>query len=220
MSAAVGPSLRTVMSTPAIAVAPLAALPAVVTIVHGGQDLRGATVAAALLSGAAYGFAVDDPAAATLAASPSPVRNRLALRVLAVTITVAAAWLVIAVCAWLTSAPLGPLGPRAAEGAAAAGLAITAARWGPRSAPPDGLRGAIVAIVVPLAITVVARSHQLLLPTLGRPDHATGWWAMAAITWLGAWWATRDPAAVRAGRRHARIGAGVHRRKAPRPASR
>jgi len=194
LGAAAGPSLRTVLATPAVAVAALAALPAAVTVARGGHDLQRAIVAAAVLSGAAYAFAVDDPAEATLAASPSPVRTRLTLRVVAVTIAVASAWLVIAGCAWLAGAALGPLGPRAAEATAAAGVAITAGRCDPHRAAPDGLWGAIAAVVVLLGMTLVAR-HQPWLPTLGQSDQALGWWVVAAVAWLGAWWVTRDPAA-------------------------
>jgi hypothetical protein len=190
-SAAV-PSLRTVLATPGVAVAALAALPAVVSAARGGHDLRTAVVAAALVSGAACGFAVDDPAAVTLAASPTPLRARLALRVLALAVASGGAWLVVAACARLAGAPLAPLGPRAAEAAAAAGLAIVAARGGSRRASPDGLSGAAAALAVPLAMTLVGR-HQTWIPAVGRSDQALRWWAVAALAWIAVWCGTRDP---------------------------
>lgn len=188
----------TVRSLPPSVVAGLvlAAAPAVLTAASGGTDLSKAVLVTALVIGALVGFAIDDPAAVVLAASPTTLLSRRLHRVVAL---LGLGGVVVGVVALLVGlvhqGPTISLLQEGREGAAAAGLATAAAAWLARSTgePRPGSFGLVLGLLGPLVVSALAWRVEGL-PSLGTADHASRWWWVAAVGWTAAAWWSRDPA--------------------------
>lgn len=173
----------------------LAAAPAVFTLGKGDRDLSGSLVAAAIIGAAAVAFAVEDPAGETLAASPTPLARRRALRLSAILLGLAITWSVLVAAAAIRGPLTGQdLALRAAEAAAVAGLAAAAAGLAHHSGVATaGSVGAGAGALTALVITSLAyRVHQL--PALMTEAHHGRWWVVAAAAWAVTAWTWRDPA--------------------------
>lgn len=188
----------TVRSLPPSALAGvlLAGVPAVATAAFGGTDLAGSVVALGLVAGALAGFAVDDPAAAVLEASPTPLVVRRLHHLIALLVFVAV--VVVAVVALVAVVHEGPpisLLARTREGLAAAGLAAAAAAWLARRTGErrPGSVGVIAGLLGPLFVSALAFRVKGL-PAVSIPQDASRWWWVAVVGWMTALWWSRDPA--------------------------
>lgn len=174
----------------------LAAAPAVLTVAMGGTNLSGAAVASSLVAGALMGFAIDDPAAAVFAASPTSLLVRRLHRVAVLLVMAAAvAGVVALLVALVHDGPAISLSQRAREGAAAAGLATAAATWLARRTGErrPGSFGLVLGLLGPLVVSALAWRVQGL-PTLGTAQNGPRWWWVAAAAGAAAAWWSRDPA--------------------------
>lgn len=197
MLAAGSAAVRTVGRSvpPAIgAVMVLAAMPAIIVAARGGADFDGALIAASIIVGAGAGYAVDDPAAATLAASPTTLAARRSLRGAVIVVALALAWVMAVGLAGRFGAGRPDLSDLAATMAAAAAISLAlAARARTDAAVSSGSAagsGALLAMVVVASLSM--RWSQL--PTLDPgPSHGRWWW-VAAAGLASAAWSSRDPA--------------------------
>lgn len=196
-------TMRAVPWRSTCAVAVLAAAPTVGTVLRGGHDLVLAFVAASVVGGAGLAYAVDDDAAAIAAASPTPLVQRRAGRVIAALLVVALGWGVAFAVGRSVELMNGVrFSDLAIEAVTAAGLAIAVAAGMDRKLLVDrtGLAGVATAVVSMLFITVMSTRYRWL-PQLGGTEHHDRWLGLAAVGWLGVWWTSRDPAG-RARARH------------------
>jgi hypothetical protein len=170
--------------------------PTLITLLRGGQNLALAVAAAALIGGAGIALGVDDDAEVLLAASPTPLAARRALRVAIAAAIVGVGWVVVIVvgeqAALLDHARLDDV---AVEALAAAGVgvagAVGAQRWFANDNP--GVAG--VAISAVSLLTITALSTRLpALPAIGLDRHHDRWLWVAAAAWGAAAWLSRDPA--------------------------
>lgn len=173
----------------------LAALPPLVVAARGGQDFTGALVASFLIAGGVFAFAVDDPAAETLSASPTTLARRHALRLAALVVgaaaTLTALWLL---GAGLGALPASELSQRAAEIAATAGVALAIAGTAQREGTAQAVHlGAVAGPVGVLVMSAFAYRFQQL-PAIITPLHHDRWWWVAAGAWAVVAWSWRDPA--------------------------
>jgi hypothetical protein len=110
------------------AVAGVAVLPTALTAIRGGHDFGGAMLVATIVASCGIALAVDDPAAATLEASPSTLVLRRGARAAVIGATLLAAWLACALVAEVRGdVDLPMLRAWAAVAAASAGLALALA---------------------------------------------------------------------------------------------
>jgi hypothetical protein len=177
------------------AVAALAAAPAVIVLARGGRDLGSSLIAACLIGAGAAGFAVDDPAGETIAASPTSLARRRLLRLSAIALGLAVVGgVLVAIAAAWGPLEADELARRAAEVAAASGLAAAVAGVGHRRAVIGAAQ--VGAVGGPLAVLVISslahRFHQL--PELLSAHHHDRWWLVALAGWTAAAWTWRDPA--------------------------
>jgi hypothetical protein len=196
LPAVLGTTARTI-PTGVIVIALLAAVPTIVLAATGRHNFSGALSAASLIAGAGVGFAADDPAAPTLASSPTTLVVRRSLRALLTSAALVAGWLAALLVAHRygsvapdTAAALAEL---CATGAVSAGFACRTRT----DAPISG--GAISAAASLLAvITISAFAYRWpALPALGSgPSHGRWWW-LAALGAAAAGWSSRDPATRR-----------------------
>lgn len=189
------PTVRSLPPT-TIAGMALAAVPAGITVALGGTNLTGAVVATGVVTGALFGFALDDPAGALLEASPTSLLVRRLHR-LASLLAVAAVGVAVVVLlvALVHDGPAISPSQRAREGLAAAGLAVAAAaslarRTGERR---PGSFGFVIGLLGPLVLSALALRVRGL-PMLSSTSDASRWWWVAAAGWTAAAWWSRDPA--------------------------
>lgn len=192
--AAVAPTARVAHPGLVAVTVGLAALPALLTLALSGDDLFLPLVLVGLVTGAALGWAVDDPAADLLGSMPigSPVRSL---------VRIGAAGLVGGACValLLVAVAMGPglppdAGDRWPEGAAAGGVALAcglvAARRGERAAGA----GAVTAGVLGTASVAGMSAKFSQLPTFVSGPHHARWWLVALAALTMALHAGRDPA--------------------------
>jgi len=172
----------------------LAALPALVTLCWRGDELVAPLVLAGLVSGAALGWAVDDPAAELLASTPAGTPLRTGIRVGAVALVAA-----VGFGGLLAAVAIGPglppqVGHRwpeaAAAGATALAVGLIAARRGERAAGA----AAVTAGALGPAMVAGLSSKLRQLPSLLAGPHHERWWLLALAALLVALHAGRDPA--------------------------
>lgn len=155
------------------------------------------------------GFALDDPAAATLAASPTSLPRRRATRCALAVAGAATGMFLIAAGArlWSGDAVAAPLSALLLEGAALCAIALAAsavsiARQGAASGGPAAIRAILLVFMVD---TVVLRRFPdwSLQASPGSPTWSQSRWLWAITLVLAAAtlaWHSRDPA-TRMGRR-------------------
>jgi len=172
----------------------LAAIPALVTLLWRGEGLFAPLVLAGLVSGAALGWAVDDPAAELLASTPAGTPLRTGIRVGAVALVAAAGF-----GGLLAAVAIGPglppqVGDRWPEAAAAAATALVvgliAARRGERAA---GAAAVMAGVLGPAMVAGLSFKLRQLPSFLAGPHHDR-WWLLALAGLVVALHAGRDPA--------------------------
>ena len=172
----------------------LAALPALVTLLWRGDDFLAPLVLAGLVSGAALGWAVDDPAAELLASTPAGTPLRTGIRVGAVALVAA-----VGFGGLLAAVAIGPglppqVGDRwpeaAAAGATALAVGLIAARRGERAAGAAAVTAGVLGPAMVAGLSFKLRQ----LPSLLAGPHHDRWWLLALAGLVVALHAGRDPA--------------------------
>jgi hypothetical protein len=178
-----------------VGVGAVALLPSVVVALVGGSDFTGALLAASVIAGAGAGYAVDDPAARTLAPSPTTLALRRALRTVAVIAILLSAWTGAQLVAAAGGSPAPAVDAAGAELAASAALSLALASLGrpdtPRASGSGAAGGAILAMAT---ISSLAWRWPALpsIEDLSRPER---WWWVAVAALAVVAWSWRDPAA-------------------------
>ncbi len=194
-AAITAPLIRALWRTPVLGVVVIAASPAVFAVARGYDDLSFPVAVASIAGASCLGFAVDDPAEASLNPCPVPRAARRWIRAALISVVVALSWLVVAFSARAADFSLGPLRTRLAEAAAAAAIALAfagrAARDGSDSPGLAGVAATVMAIGVSSGLSV----YLTWLPQFGHPLHTTRWWVVAVVAGAAGWWWSRDPAA-------------------------
>jgi len=176
------------------AIAALAMAPTVIVAVRGGHDFASALTAASVIAGAGAGYSIDDPAAPTLAPSPTPLAMRRCLRATVVMVALGAAWLTSLVIA-RTAAPVWPAtAPALRELVTTAAIAAAVASRAGSDAPASPGATATGASVLAM-VTISAFAYRWpALPALGGGPNHSRWWWVAAAGFVAAAWSSRDPA--------------------------
>lgn len=189
------PVLMRTISKAVVAIALIAVIPPAIVAFRGGHDFTGALSAASLIAGAGAGYGMDDPAAPTLAPSPTPLITRRLLREMIVMVTMLAAWFVAQLIANLS----GPAGQSAGallrEFAASAAVACAVASFARNdTAVSPGASATGAALMTVLTISAMAYRWPAL-PTLGDGPTSQRWWIVVGAGLVASAWASRDPAA-------------------------
>ena len=189
------------------AVGLLVVLPTVVTAARAGTDFVVPLTLGVLMGGAGLGYAFDDPASATLAASPTPLFVRRVWRLGGAGAIIGLAWGVAFVVASV-SAPLTRHGMGRTWGyevASVAGLAVAINAAGQRrlGVGSFGFAGLVGSLLAVFTVSVTAARVQWL-PSIGVPEAAGRWLWVAIPAWLVAGWNSRDLACQRIGWRRSR----------------
>ena len=192
-TAIAGPLLRTQLRTTVLGAALLAAAPAVYAALRGEHNLSFAVSVAAIAGAATLGFAVDDPAEATLAPCPVPRATRRTCRAAFIVIAIGMSWTVVAKAARAADYAVGPLSDRAPETLAAAMVALAFASGASRAGSDSPGLAALVATVLAVAASSGMSLYLIWLPQLGDPSHRGRWWIVAVVGAGGSWWLSRDP---------------------------
>ena len=145
----------------------LLAVGAIIAYMSTGRDLAEIYALAFVVSTAGLGFALDDPAAETVAASPTPLAHRRIHRVvIAVTITVAT-WLTIAAVVATSGSQRFPTYDVVIEVAALAAIGLAAsALVQRRTQAPGGPTAALVVVILPAFLSGVAFRDVSVFPSL------------------------------------------------------
>jgi hypothetical protein len=176
------------------AIAALAMAPTVVVAIRGGHDFAGALTAASVIAGAGAGYSVDDPAAPTLAPSPTPLAVRRCLRATVVMAALVAAWLAALVIARTSAPALPAIATAMRELVATAAIAAAVASRARSDAPASPGAAAAGASVLAM-VTISAFAYRWpALPALGSGPTHSRWWWVAAAGFVAAAWSSRDPA--------------------------
>lgn len=190
-----GPATRGMPLPTIAALLGLTALPTMGNLASGGRDFAGSLVAAGVLGATAAAFAVDDVAGETLAASPTSLARRRALRLGSLVLITGVVWAALILVASLRGSVAGSdLGDRAAEAAAVAGIALATAGWAHRrQAAGAALAGALGGGLAVLLVTALAQRFDGIPALMATTQHGR-WWYLAATAWAVAAWTWRDPA--------------------------
>ncbi len=198
--------VRSTQTVPTI----LGGLIAVGTIITGmstGHDLAEIYALAFVASTAGLGFALDDPAAETVAASPTPLIRRRIHRVAIVGVITAATWLVIAGVVATSDIQRFPTYDVVIEVAALAAIGLaTSAMVQRRTQAPGGPTAALVVLVGPAFLSGVVFRDVRVFPSLVPGQDLRERWiwlalAGAALLLL----ASRDPAGRKSVRHNSRM---------------
>lgn len=196
-AAIAAPLIRAFWRTPVLGVAVIAAAPAVYAAARGYDDLSFAVAVASIAGASCLGFAVDDPAEASLNPCPVPRAARRWIRAVLISVVVALSWLVVLLSARAADFSLDPLRTRLAEAAAAAAIALAfAARAARDGSDSPGLAG-VAATVMAISVSSGLSVYLTWLPQFGHPLHTTRWCVVALAAGSAGWWWSRDPAARR-----------------------
>ncbi len=159
----------------------LATVPILATAAQGHHRFTGAVEAAAILGGAALGFAIDDPAAVTLQTSPTSLIERRVARVVP---ALGLAMLMLGGVAWLavmwSSEPL-PVGFILVEFFAAAGVSLAVAAAARTDAAVSTGLGATMATLLVLGVVSSLGSRFRGLPMIAIDDFHERWRWIAVV---------------------------------------
>lgn len=196
LAGAWGPCVRGLPRPTLAAVAALAAAPVLVVLARGGSSFDGALTTAALVSGAAVAFTVDDPAEETLSAVPTALARRRALRGSAIVLGITGlSLLLVAVALTLGDVGGAALSRRGVELAASAALAAAIAGVAQRRGVPSAAHlGAAGGVLSVLLVTALAQRLLRALPSLVDGPHHSRWWLVAGVATVVTAWTWRDPA--------------------------
>lgn len=192
--AAVGPTAGLAHGGLVAATVGLATAPTILTLASGGDGWFGPSVVAGIASGAALGWATDDPAAELLASMPvaSPFRTavRVALATLVAVAGVVVVTVAVAVGPGLPAGHADRLLEGGAAGASAVAVGLVAARLGRRGVGATAVIGGALGTAVVGALAV--RFSEL--PSFTPGPHRQRWWLLVGAAALVAAHAGRDPA--------------------------
>ena len=192
--ALLGPTARLAHPGLVLLTVGLSAVPAILTLALGGDGLFAPLVLAGVVSGAALGWAVDDPAAELLASTPAGTPVRTAVRVGAAGLVAVAGFAAV-----LAAVAIGPglpplVGDRWPEAAAAAATALAvgllAARRGERAAGAGAVTAGVLGTVSVAGLSFKLRE----LPSFLAGPHHARWWLVVLVALAVALHAGRDPA--------------------------
>jgi hypothetical protein len=194
MTASVLPTLRVAQLHLVVVTVAVAGAPLLVSVARSATDLTLPLVLLFLATGAALGWAVDDPAAEVLAAVPIGAPSRLRTRVAGAALLAAATCGAALALGSLGPAPLPTVG-RTVEALAAATIAVAvglvAARRGGRAV---GQTAVVAGLFGPVLVASFALRWPSLPPGLDAgPIHHRWWWIAAGGALLSIR-SGRDPA--------------------------
>ena len=145
----------------------LIAVGAIVARMSTGHDLAEIYALALVASTAGLGFALDDPAAETVGASPTPLARRRIHRVAIVGSITAATWLMIAGVVATSDTQRFPTYDVIIEVAALAAIGLaTSAMVQRRTQAPGGPTAALIVLVGPVFLSGVAFRDVRVFPSL------------------------------------------------------
>ena len=198
-----------VRSTPTVPTI-LGGLIAVGTIITGmstGHDLAEMYALGFVASTAGLGFALDDPAAETVAASPTPLARRRIHRVAIAGMITAATWLLIAGVVATSDTQRFPTYDVIIEVAALAAIGLaTSALVQRRTQAPGGPTGALVVLVGPAFLSGVVFRDVRVFPSLVPGQDLRDRWIWLALTGAALLVLTsRDPAGPKRARQNSRM---------------
>lgn len=179
----------------------LVGLAAIITQVSRGRSLTETYALALVTSTAGLGFALDDPASEIVAASPTSLARRRAIRVLiAVTITIGV-WVLVAAVVATSRRNRFPTYDIVIEIAALAAIGLaTGAAVQRRTDSPGGPTAALVVLVGPAFMSGVAFRDVRVFPSLvPGQDLRERWVWLTVVALIMLISASRDPA-LRRGR--------------------
>lgn len=192
--ASVWPTLRLANLHLVVATVALAGIPLLVSVARSSSDAMLPLVLLFLASGAAIGWALDDPAAEVLSAAPIGSPHRLRTRVFAAAL-LSACGLGVALALVQVSAATLPTHGRMVESIAAASVAaavgLVAARRGGRAV---GQAAVMAGLLCPVVLASFAMRLPALLPSFDAGPTHERWWWVAAVAAVVAARAGRDPA--------------------------
>lgn len=192
---ALRPTARVAHGPAATAAVLLAGIPAVITVIRGGEDTSAGVIILVLVAAVSVAFAVDDPAANLLSSKPYHAAHRRALRFFVVALEVAAVagslLAVVAVGASLPDDLTSLAAPAVAAACTASFVALVASSRGDLS---PGATGVIAGLLIVAMTAALAVRWPRTFPTiLDGPVHER-WWVIGGIGVVGGWRAGRDPA--------------------------
>ncbi|MEO8267356.1 MAG: hypothetical protein ABI706_17790 [Ilumatobacteraceae bacterium] len=198
-----------VRSTPTVPtiIGGLIAVATVIARMSTGHDVAEIYALAFVASTAGLGFALDDPAAETVAASPTPLARRRIRRVsIAGTITVTT-WLVIAGAVATSDTQRFPTYDVIIEVAALAAIALaTSALVQRRAQAPGGPTAALVVLVGPAFLYgVVFRDVRVFPSLVPGQDLRQRWIWLGLVAAVVLALASRDPAGRKRSRHNSRM---------------
>ena len=198
-----------VRSTPTVPtiIGGLLAVGTIITRMTTGHNLAEIYALAFVASTAGLGFALDDPAAETVAASPTPLSRRRIYRVCIAGAIIVATWLAIAAVLATSDTQRFPTYDVIVEVGALAAIALaTSALVQQRTQAPGGPTAALVVFVGPAFLYgVVFRDHRIFPSLVPGQDLRERWiWIALACTILLVL-ASRDPARRKRVRHNSRM---------------
>lgn len=198
-----------VRSTPTVPtiIGGLIAVGAIIARMSTGHDLAEMYAFAFVASTAGLGFALDDSAAETVAASPTPLGRRRIQRVSIAGAITAATWLLIAAVVATSDTQRFPTFDVIIEVLALAAIALaTSAIVQRRTQAPGGPTAALVVVVGPAFLNGVAFRDVRVFPSLLPGQDLRERWIWLTIAASAALMsASRDPACPKRFRLHLRM---------------
>ena len=187
--------VRSTQTVPTI-VGGLIAVGTIITRISTGHDLAEIYALAFVASTAGLGFALDDPAAETVGASPTPLARRRIHRVAIVGVITAATWLVIAAVVATSDTQRFPTYDVIIEVAALAAIGLaTSAMVQRRTQAPGGPTAALVVLVGPVFLSGVVFRDVRVFPSLVPGQELRDRWIWLALAGAAVLVLTsRDPA--------------------------
>lgn len=177
-----------------IGIACLAAIPTFVIAARGGTDFSASLTAASLIAGAGAGYAADDPAAPTLASSPTTLAVRRTLSGTLIALVLVAGWAAAVFTARRYGMNSSDVTAVAAELCATAAVSAAVASRA-RTDAPVGVGATAAAAALLVVVTVGALANRWpSLPTLRATPSHNRWWFVVAVGVAVSGWSSRDPA--------------------------
>ena len=195
-----------IRSTPTVptVIGGLIAVASIIARMSTGHDLTEIYALAFVASTAGLGFALDDPAAETVGASPTPLARRRMRRIAiagAITVTT---WLLIAAMVATSDTQRFPTYEVIIEVAALAAIGLaTSAAVQRRTQAPGGPTAALVVLVGPAFLYGVVFRDVRVFPSLVPGQDLRErwiWLGLGAFLWLSR--TSRDPASRKRARNH------------------
>jgi putative flippase GtrA len=193
---ALPPTARVAHGHVAASVVLLGGIPALVTVIRGGDDASVGVTILVLVAAVSVAFGVDDPAANLLSSKPFDAAARRLLRFLIVAF--AAAAVTTSIMVFVAAGPGLPddlpalIAPSAAAACSASFAALIAFEREDRG---SGATGLIIGLLTVAVTTGLAVRWPRIFPTIADGPIHERWWVLAGVGAAGVWRTGRDPAA-------------------------